>query len=149
MFKKLSESSQLNIFTSPKTLLSVNSQKMYEDEHAWHNRFRKQVTMRIDDDKPLNLIGHVDVRKANTSDTCFLQDGIEKAQEVFPDKIEAAIFQSVCHYPNAKNRYRGEIKRQMWVNIRCLWVNFVRILKYLKQLCQSIRISGSTHLNFQ
>jgi len=36
--------------------------------------------------KRLNLIGHVDVRKASTSDTCFLRDGIEKAQEVFPDR---------------------------------------------------------------
>ena len=205
------------------------------------------LTESCDDDKPLNLIGHVDVRKASTSDVAFLQDGIEKAQEVFPDKIEAAhadgayhspdnqqyckdneinlylhaiqgakgryqfnflengelsifdtidnkivdyvnvigknntdkwriktekayryftrkdidgylirkqiaetpieilqfrnnveatIFQLGYHYPNAKSRYRGEIKHQMWANIRCLWVNFVRILKYIKQLCQ-------------
>lgn len=205
------------------------------------------LTESCDDDKPLNLIGHVDVRKASTSDVDFLQDGIEKAQEVFPDKIEAAhtdgayhspgnqlfckngdidlylhaiqgakgryqfnllengeltvfdtianeiidskkiecknditkwriktekgyryftqkdidgylirkqiedtpietlqfrnnveatIFQLGYHYPNAKSRYRGEIKHQMWANIRCLWVNFVRILKYIKQLCQ-------------
>ena len=205
------------------------------------------VTESCDDDKPLNLIGHVDVRKASTSDTCFLQDDIEKAQEVFPDKIQAAhtdgayhspdnqqycldnqidlylhaiqgpkgryqfnflengelsifdtidnktldhvnitgknntdkwriktekayryftqkdidaylirkqieetpietlqfrnnveatIFQVGYHYPNAKSRYRGQTRHQMWANIRCLWVNFVRILKYIKQLCQ-------------
>lgn len=205
------------------------------------------VTESCDDDKPLNLIGHVDVRKASTSDVDFLQDDIEKAQEVFPDKIQAAhadgayhspdnqqyckdneidlylhaiqgaksryqfnfaenrelsvfdtitnemvdsikvickdgtvkwriktekgyryftqkdidgylvrkqiaetpietlqfrnnveatIFQLGYHYPNAKSRYRGEIKHQMWANIRCLWVNFVRILKYIKQVCQ-------------
>ncbi len=50
MFKKSSKSGQLNIFTSPKSLFSGNSLKMYEDEHAWHNQFRKQVTMRIDED---------------------------------------------------------------------------------------------------
>ena len=205
------------------------------------------VTESCDDDKPLNLIGHVDVRKASTSDVDFLQDDIEKAQEVFPDKteavhadgayhspdnqqyckdneidlylhaiqgaksryqfnfaengelsvfdtitneiidhgmiickdgtvkwriktekayryftqkdidsylvrkqiaetpietlqfrnnVEATIFQLGYHYPNAKSRYRGEIKHQMWANIRCLWVNFVRIMKYIKQLCQ-------------
>lgn len=205
------------------------------------------VTESCDDDKPLNLIGHVDVRKASTSDVDFLQDGIKKAQEVFPDKIEAAhvdgayqspvnqlyckdkvinlylhaiqgakgryqfnlldngelsvfdtitnnivnsvrvtckdstikwriktkksyryftqkdidgymlrkqiaetpietlqkrnnveatIFQLGYHYSNAKSKYRGEIKHQMWANIRCLWLNFVRILKYIKQLCQ-------------
>jgi hypothetical protein len=205
------------------------------------------ITESCDENKPLNLIGHVDVRKASTSDVAFLQDDIEKAQEVFPDKIEAAhvdgayhspenqkyckgneidlylhaiqgaksryqfnftengelsifdtidnqmvdymniicknntkkwriktdkayryftqkdidgylirkqiaetpietlqfrnnveatIFQLGYHYPNAKTRYRGEIKHQMWANIRCLWVNFVRILKYIKQLCQ-------------
>ena len=205
------------------------------------------VTESCDDDKPLNLIGHVDVRKASSSDVAFFQDDIKKAQEVFPDKIEAThadgayhspdnqqyckdneinlylhaiqggkgryqfnfsedgklsifdtidnkiieylnvickndiekwriktekgyryftqkdidgylirkkieetpietlqlrnnveatIFQLGYHYPNAKTRYRGEIKHQMWANIRCLWVNFVRILKYIKQLCQ-------------
>lgn len=50
MFKKSSESGQLNIFTSPKALFSGNSLKMFEDEYAWHNQFRKQVTMRIDED---------------------------------------------------------------------------------------------------
>ena len=205
------------------------------------------ITESCDEGKTLNLIGHVDLRKASTSDVDFLQDDIEKAQEVFPDKIEAAhadgayhspdnqefcktneidlylhaiqgaksryqfnftengelsifdtitneivdpkmiickdgtvkwriktekayryftqkdidgylirkqiaetpietlqfrnnveatIFQLGYHYPNAKSRYRGEIKHQMWANIRCLWVNFVRILKYIKQLCQ-------------
>ena len=206
------------------------------------------VTESCDDDKPLNLIGHVDVRKASSSDVDFLQDDIKKSQEVFTDKIEAAhadgayhspdnqqfckvneidlylhaiqgakgryqfnfsedgvlsifdtsanqiietkkiigkndiekwrikaekgyryftqkdidtylirkqiagtpietlqfrnnveatIFQLGYHYPNAKSRYRGEIKHQMWANIRCLWVNFARILKYIKQLCQT------------
>ncbi|NEW85565.1 MAG: transposase [Mariniphaga sp.] len=205
------------------------------------------ITESCDDDNPLNLIGRVDVRNASTSDVAFFQDDIKKAQEVFPDKIEAAhadgayhspdnqqfckdnqinlylhaiqggkgryqfnfsedgklsifdtidnkiveylnvickndiekwriktekgyryftqkdidgylirkqieetpietlqfrnnveatIFQLAYHYPNAKSRYRGEIKHQMWANIRCLWVNFVRILKYIKQLCQ-------------
>ena len=205
------------------------------------------VTESCDDDKALNLICNVDVRKASASDVDFLQDCILKAQEVFLDKIDAAhadgayhspdnqqfckdnnidlylhaiqgaksryqfnilengelsifdtdsneitnsikvtcknnidkwriktekgyryftqkdidgylirkqiaetpietlqfrnnveatIFQLGYHYPNAKSRYRGEIKHQMWANIRCLWVNFVRILKYIRQLCQ-------------
>ncbi|HDL00842.1 MAG TPA: transposase [candidate division Zixibacteria bacterium] len=50
------------------------------------------------------------------------------------NNVEATIFQLGYHYPNAKSRYRGLIKHQMWANIRCLWVNFVRILKYIKQL---------------
>ena len=54
----------------------------------------------------------------------------------FRNNVEATIFQLGYHYPNAKSRYRGEIKHQMWANIRCLWVNFVRILRYIKQLCQ-------------
>jgi len=46
------------------------------------------VTESCDKDQKLNLIGLVDARDANTSDVSFLQDGIEKAQEVFTDKIE-------------------------------------------------------------
>jgi hypothetical protein len=209
------------------------------------------LTESCDDDKPLNLIGHVDVRKASCSDVDFLQNDIKKAQEVFPDKVQAAhadgayhspdnqqycknneidlylhaiqgaksryqfnfaesgelsifdtttnnivdskmiickfgavkwriktekayryftqkdidgylirkqitetpietlqfrnnveatVFQLGYHYPNAKSRYRSEIKHQMWANIRCLWVNFVRILNYIKQLCQRTSI---------
>lgn len=189
----------------------------------------------------LNLIGHVEVKNASASDVDFLQEGIEKAEEVFTEKVEAAhtdgafhspdnqefceennielhlhaiqggkgryelemtdgklkvydtdtdqdletteittrkgeikwrlrtekglryftktdienselrkkiaetpieilqirnnveatIFQLGYHYPNAKSRYRGHIKHQMWANMRCLWVNFVRILKFV------------------
>ena len=49
MFKKSSESGQLNMFTSPKSLFTGNTLKMYEDKQAWHNHFRQQVTMRIDE----------------------------------------------------------------------------------------------------
>ncbi len=49
------------------------------------------------------------------------------------NNVEATIFQLGYHYPNAKSRYRGLIKHQMWANIRCLWVNFVRILNYIQQ----------------
>ena len=205
------------------------------------------VTESCDDDKNLNLIGHVDVRKASTSDVDFFQDDVEKSQEVFPDKIEdahadgayhspdnqefcedkninlylhaiqgakgryqfdfpdngrlsvmdtvtnelidattitckdgsnkwrikldksyryfspkdinnylirkqientpieilqkrnnveATIFQLGYHYSNAKSRYRGKIRHQMWADIRCLWVNFARILKYMEQSVQ-------------
>ena len=54
----------------------------------------------------------------------------------FHSNVEATIFQLGYHYPNAKSRYGGEIKHQMWANIRCLWLNFVRLLKYIKQLFQ-------------
>ena len=205
------------------------------------------VTESCDEDTGLNLIGHVDVRTVSTSDVDFLQDDIQKVQNVFTQKtefvhadgayhspdnqsfcknneidlylhaiqgakgrfqftalenkelsvldtrtnkliqalmiickngiikwridtdkgyryftqkdidtylirkqiaatpietlqfrnnVEATIFQLGYHYPNAKSRYRGLIKHQMWANIRCLWVNFVRILKYINQTCQ-------------
>ena len=51
------------------------------------------------------------------------------------NNVEATVFQLGYHYPNAKSRYRGLVKHQMWANIRCLWVNFVRILKYIQRPC--------------
>lgn len=44
--------------------------------------------------------------------------------------VEATIFQLGYHYSNDKTRYRGLIKHKMWANLRCLWVNFVRIVKH-------------------
>ena len=52
------------------------------------------------------------------------------------NNVEATIFQLGYHYSNGKSRYRGLIKHKMWASIRCLWINFVRILKYIKQICQ-------------
>ena len=49
------------------------------------------------------------------------------------NNVEASIFQLGYHYSNAKSRYRGLIKHQMWANMRCLWVNFVRVLKYINK----------------
>ena len=51
------------------------------------------------------------------------------------NNVEATVFQLGYHYPNAKSRYRGLIKHQMWANMRCLWVNFVRILNYTWLSC--------------
>ena len=70
-------------------------------------------------------------------DTCQIRKKIaETPIEILQKRnnVEATIFQLGYHYPNAKSRYRGLVKHQMWANIRCLWVNFVRILKYIKQL---------------
>ena len=50
MFKKTHDAGQFNIFTSSQSLYSGNSLKMYEDPQAWHNQFRQEVTMRIDED---------------------------------------------------------------------------------------------------
>ena len=46
------------------------------------------------------------------------------------NNVEASIFQLGYHYSNDKSRYRGLIKHKMWANARCLWINFVRILKF-------------------
>jgi len=67
----------------------------------------------------------------------LIRDNIEEtAHEILQirNNVEASIFQLGYHYPNSKTRYRGIIKHQMWANIRCLWVNFVRISNYLKQV---------------
>lgn len=47
------------------------------------------------------------------------------------NNVEATIFQLGFHYPHSKSRYRGLIKHKMWANMRCLWVNFVRIVNYV------------------
>lgn len=60
------------------------------------------------------------------------------------NNVEATIFQLGYHYPNAKSRYRGQIKHQMWANVRCLWVNFVRIWKFVTKRGKEALISAKT-----
>jgi len=52
------------------------------------------------------------------------------------NNVEATIFQLGYHYSNDKSRYRSLAKHKLWAYSRSLWINFVRIMKYVTQLCQ-------------
>jgi hypothetical protein len=47
------------------------------------------------------------------------------------NNVEATIFQLGYCYPNAKSRYRGLIKHKIWANLRCMWINFIRIVNFV------------------
>jgi hypothetical protein len=69
-------------------------------------------------------------------DTCLLrkQIGARTQEELnVRNNVEATIFQLGYHYSNAKSRYRGLVKHQMWANVRCLWINFVRITNFVAE----------------
>ncbi|MDR2970931.1 MAG: transposase [Bacteroidales bacterium] len=69
-------------------------------------------------------------------DTCSLRKQIaarSKEELNVRNNVEATIFQLGYHYPNNKSRYRGLSKHRIWANLRCIWVNFMRILKFLSQ----------------
>ena len=243
------------VIARPKEEISAQSvQSPHDTDCTYRNKdgnkvkgYSINITESCDEGEVLNLIGHVDVRKASTSDVDFFQDGINKSQEVFiskaenahldgaynsqanqafcndPDNnielhlhaiqgatgrytlelidnklsvldtntnevidneiittksgvikwriktekgyryfiqkdidtclvrkkiketpietlqkrnnVEATIFQLGYHYPNAKTRYRGLTKHQMWAMARCLWLNFVRICNFLGKSC--------------
>ena len=52
------------------------------------------------------------------------------------NNVEASIFQLGYHYSNDKSRYRSLAKHKLWAYSRSLWVNFIRIVKYITQICQ-------------
>jgi hypothetical protein len=71
-------------------------------------------------------------------DTCELRKQIINRPQTelnVRNNVEATIFQIGFHYSNAKSRYRGLIKHKIWANIRCLWINFVRILNFIVRTC--------------
>ena len=49
MFKKSNKEPQLDVFTSVPTMLESSAFKQYSDQGHWHNQFREQVVMRIDE----------------------------------------------------------------------------------------------------
>jgi hypothetical protein len=49
MFKKSNKETQLNAFTSVPTMLESSALKQYGDQRHWHNQFREQVVMRVDE----------------------------------------------------------------------------------------------------
>nr|WP_161942039.1 hypothetical protein [Petrimonas mucosa] len=52
------------------------------------------------------------------------------------NNVEASIFQLGYHYSNDKSRYRSLAKHKLWAYSRSLWINFVRIVRYITQICQ-------------
>ena len=65
-------------------------------------------------------------------DTSILRKKIEQEPiEVLQKRNngEATVFQIAYHYSNAKSRYRGLDKHQMWANIRCLWGVYFKLHK--------------------
>jgi len=52
------------------------------------------------------------------------------------NNVEATIFQLSFPLRNNKTKYRGKFKQKAWAVCRCLWVNFVRIMNFMKQTCQ-------------
>lgn len=49
MFKKSNKEPQLDAFTSVPSMLESLASKQYSDQGNWHNQFREQVVMRIDE----------------------------------------------------------------------------------------------------
>ena len=52
------------------------------------------------------------------------------------NNVEATIFQLGIPLRNKKSKYRGLIKQKIWTYCRCLWINLIRILNFMKQICQ-------------
>jgi hypothetical protein len=55
MFRKTKKDIQLGFFSSPHSFLTGKAEVFYEQKESWHNVFRNQVTMRIEESiyKPL------------------------------------------------------------------------------------------------
>ncbi|WP_041779350.1 transposase [Belliella baltica] len=49
MFKKTSEKAQLSVFSNPNSFLTDRSERFYEENGAWHNLFKNQVTLRVEE----------------------------------------------------------------------------------------------------
>lgn len=67
----------------------------------------------------------------NEVNACQLRKKTESTPREILEKrnnVEATIFQLSFHCKKAKTRYRGLTKHKMWAAVRCIWINFVRIL---------------------
>jgi len=83
-------------------------------------------------------------------DTCLLrkQTAARTQEELnVRNNVEAVIFQLGYHYPNDKSRYRGVIKHKIWANVRCLWINFVRILNFIVRRGANCAQKAKNHVN--
>ena len=85
-------------------------------------------------------------------DTCMLRKQVAartSAELNVRNNVEATIFQLGYHYPNDKSRYRGLSKHKIWANVRCLWINFVRIVRFIASSGFNCVQKAKNSLNFQ
>jgi hypothetical protein len=126
----LSENGELTILdTKTREILDVTKIRGKNNEHKW--RIKTEKGYRYFTRK------EIDVSKVRKK---IEETPVEVLQK--RNNVEATIFQLGYHYPNAKSRYRGLIKHQMWADMRCLWVNFVRILKFMGKMAQKAAFFG-------
>lgn len=127
----LSENGELTVLdTKTKDFLEVRKITGKNNEQKWriktHKGYRYFTQKEIDTSK---------IRKK------IEETPVEVLQK--RNNVEATIFQLGYHYPNAKSRYRGLIKHQMWANMRCLWINFARISKLMDKIAQKTCLFGN------
>src|SRR5690554_1068994 len=58
------------------------------------------------------------------------------------NNVEATIFQYCFHTRNNKTRYRGLLRHKLFTFARCLWINHVRLGKYLITIGQRAHENG-------
>lgn len=58
MFRKSTINKQLDMFSSPVQMMGKRESNQYDDPNAWHNKFYREVTSKVDEDifKPLSLM---------------------------------------------------------------------------------------------
>jgi hypothetical protein len=50
MFKKSFRANQLDMFNTPSTLMCTRESEIYSDQNAWHNKFFREVTSKIEEE---------------------------------------------------------------------------------------------------
>jgi hypothetical protein len=65
------------------------------------------------------------------------------------NNVEASVFQLSYPLRNNKTKYRGLFKQKVWAFCRCLWINFVRIMNFMKQTCRIIEIQAQRSTFYQ
>ena len=67
-------------------------------------------------------------------ESCRLRKQVDQLPKEIGNRrnnVEATIYQLAYHLRKDKTKYRGKFKNKIWAILRSLWVNFVRITKYL------------------
>jgi len=64
------------------------------------------------------------------------------------NNVEATIFQLCFHSRSSKTRYRGLFKNKIWMFFRCLWINLVRIVKFIERLIEKNRKNAENDIKY-
>ena len=121
--------------------------------HVFDNKNKTQIPVTVTKNNKYRINTETGYRYFTDKEieSCRLRKQVEQLPKETGNRrnnVEATIYQLAYHLRKDKTKYRGKFKNKIWAILRSLWINFVRITKYLVGKSKKAQQNVSHALHF-